>query len=111
MKNGKLSALFPSVDCDVEMTPAMEGSDAPTNGYGYCLMNGYLVPYSLIDRVLEATHNRPFAYGRVLTEREMVGEGFYESLDEKERAVLGVCLLQLIQLNAICIILDSATAK
>ena len=102
-------SLFASIDCEVEASGVVDASGvevciagAPTIPGGYLLIDNHLVPDAFVDRVANLfSSSRGFCYGPVITPREMVGDEFWETLDKKERRVVGHILLLLIEQGCI----------
>jgi hypothetical protein len=60
------------------------------------VVDDYLVSPSIINTILKAVDGRILQGHAVLSIPAIVGQGFYENLDDDERAVVGKCILKLI---------------
>ena len=98
------SELYKSATCNAatlaELVDDIPEQAAPMAAYGavgYYAIDGHLVPYSFIDRLADHLVDFVFDYDVVLSPREMVGDEFWEDLDQAEREILVPCLLLLVE--------------
>lgn len=64
---------------------------------GYFLIDGKLVPESLVARIDDYLGGITFEYGYVWSVEELLGEEFWASLDAFEKSVAGACVLIIIE--------------
>ena len=64
---------------------------------GYFLIDGKLVPESLVARIKDYLGGITFEYGYVWSIEELLGEEFWVSLDAFEKSVAGACVLIIIE--------------
>jgi hypothetical protein len=61
------------------------------------LIDGKLVPKSLLARIRDYLYGITFNYGDVWTVEELLGEEFWGSLTKHEQSVAGACVLIIIE--------------
>ena len=64
---------------------------------GYFLIDGKLVPESLVARIDNFLIDITFEYGNVWPVEEILGEEFWDSLNPFEKSVAGACVLIIIE--------------
>jgi hypothetical protein len=65
--------------------------------YGFFLVDGKLVPKSLINRIQDHLLDITFDYGFVWSIEDLLGEELWDSLNESEQSVAGACVLIIIE--------------
>jgi hypothetical protein len=86
----------PIAYCNVEIAEEFYGIKIQKGRYGYCIIDGKLVPLSLLSRINDHLCGVIFDAEDVLSPREMVGKKFWKSLSKDEQDILPACLFQLI---------------
>ncbi len=104
--------LYPSANCNAgqlaRMAEEIPGQDKLINESspcGYFLVNDTLVPYAFLD-LIEADIGYgliTIEYGDVFTPEDLMDDQFWAILTEQERAVLGPCVLLLIEQGRIAL--------
>ena len=91
------SKIYKSADIDPFILDELIDDYVPGSTYGYFLIDGMLVPKSLVARINQYLLGITFAYGSVWTIEELLGEELWSSLDEFEQSVAGACVLIIIE--------------
>ena len=65
--------------------------------YGYFLIDDKLVPKSLVASINDHLIGITFEYGYVWSVQELLGNDFWNTLDDVEQSVAGACLLIIIE--------------
>lgn len=92
------TSKFKTADLDLRQLEDVIENLSLEDAYGYVLIDDYLVPYAFIERLYDHVNNYTFSnYEAVLPIEDILGDGFWESLDEDERRVAGSCLLMVIE--------------
>ena len=102
--------VFPSTHCNADVlaelledNPVQPDPRIARGDFGYALVMDHLVPFSFIDRLQDHLCSNVFSYDKIWSPREMCGEIFWSTLDEKERDLLGHCFLILIEQGRIAL--------
>lgn len=88
---------FQSANFDSNHLACLEGQFTADGKYGYVLINGHLVPYAFINRLVDELGGAIYEYNEVHSLEEIYGGEFLASLSSNERKVLGACMLLLIE--------------
>lgn len=91
------SNIYKSADIAPFVLEQLINNYVPGDTYGFFLIDGKLVPKSLVARINDYLLGITFAYGSVWTIEEMLGEELWSSLDDFEQSVAGACVLIIIE--------------
>lgn len=91
------SKIYKSAEIAPFILEQLNNDYVPGDSYGYFLVEGKLVPKSLVARINEHLLGISFEYGYVRSVEELLGEKFWNSLDAFERSVAGACVLIIIE--------------
>ncbi len=91
------SKIYKSADINPFILNELIDDYVPGDIYGYFLIDGKLVPKSLLARISDRMDEITFEYGDVWTVEELLGEEFWASLNKDEKGVAGACVLIIIE--------------
>lgn len=91
------SKIYKSAEIAPFILEQLNNEYVPGDSYGYFLIDGKLVPKSLVARIKDYLLGITFSYGFVWSVEELLGEKFWDSLDSFERSVAGACVLIIIE--------------
>lgn len=91
------SKIYKSADLDPFILNQLIDDYAPGDIYGYFLVDGKLVPKSLVARINDYLLGITFEYGYVWPLEDILGEELWSSLDAFEQSVAGACVLIIIE--------------
>lgn len=92
-----VSNIYKSVDIDSQVLHQLIDDYHDGNVYGYFLIDGKLVPKSLVSRLFSHLCEDVFDYGYVYSIEQLIGAEFWSTLDDSEKSVMGGCLLIVIE--------------
>lgn len=87
------SKIYKSVDLDPYTHEKLVEGYVPGDSYGFFLIDGKLVPKSLVAKINDYLVGITFDYGYVWSIEELLGEELWSSLDDFEQSVAGACVL------------------
>ncbi|MGJ8619766.1 MAG: hypothetical protein ACSHWN_05490 [Methylophilaceae bacterium] len=91
------SKIYKSADIAPFILNQLIEDYVPGDIYGYFLIDGKLVPKSLIARINDYLLDIQFEYGDVWVIEKLLGEELWASLNEDEQSVAGACVLIIIE--------------
>jgi len=91
------SKIYKSAEIDPFILEQLNNEYAPGDSYGYFLIDGKLVPKSLVARINDYLIGITFKYGYVWSVEKLLGEKLWSSLDVFEKSVAGACVLIIIE--------------
>lgn len=91
------SKLYKSAEIAPFILEQLNNEYVPGDSYGYFLIDGKLVPKSLVARINDYLLGITFEYGYVWSIEELLGEELWSSLDDFEQSVAGACVLIIIE--------------
>lgn len=91
------SKIFKSVDIDPAVLNQQIDDYRLGDTYGYFLVDGKLVPKSLVAYLHDQLCDIVFHYGYVWSAEELLGKEIWSSLSESEQSVAGACLMIIIE--------------
>ena len=91
------SKLYKSANLNPFILDQLIDDYVPGDSYGYFLIDGKLVPKSLVARINDYLLGITFEYGYVWSIEELLGEELWSSLDDFEQSVAGACVLIIIE--------------
>lgn len=92
-----VSNIYKSVDIDSEVLHQLIDDYHDGDVYGYFLIDGKLVPKSLVSRLFSHLCEYVYDYGYVYSIEQLIGAEFWSTLDDSEKSVMGGCLLIVIE--------------
>ena len=91
------SKIYKSADLDPVFLNQQMENYRQRDIYGYFLVDDMLVPKSLVTRIHYRLCDITFDYGYVWSIQELLGNDFWNTLNDVEQSVAGACLLIIIE--------------
>jgi hypothetical protein len=91
------SEVFKSAEITPALFKYLNKGPNPGRPYGFFLMDGKLVPNSLIDRIEDQLSGFTFDSNTVWDVEALFSDEFWNSLDCLEKSVAGACILVMIE--------------